>query len=145
MSEKTSKSISGFGTTLKRGEEKIIIAELTSIGSPELTVETIDVTNHQSTGGFREFIGSLIDAGSVPIEGNFIDDDEGQQGLLEDLLNKTIQDFEIEFPNKAKWKFKALVESFRTGEATVDGPLTFAASLKVSGKPILSPSTQVGE
>lgn len=129
-----------YGTILTRGAAETPIAELTKIGSPVLKVDTIDTTNHQSEGGFKEFIGGLIEAGSVPIEGNFISDDVGQMGLLDDLLGKTIQDFSIKFPNGAAWTFKALVEEFSTGEADVNGALTFKASLKVSGKPTLGAS-----
>lgn len=132
------KAISGFGTILLR--DNVEIAELTSIGSPSLTLETIDVTNHQSPGNFREVIGSLIDGGSIPITGNFIADDTGQTGLFNDLLNRTVQDFSIHFPHGAAWTFQALVETFSLGEATVDGALTFEASLKVSGKPTLGTS-----
>lgn len=129
-----------YGTILTRGAGETPIAELTKIGSPNLKVDTIDTTNHQSEGGFKEFIGGLIEAGSVPVEGNFISSDAGQMGLLDDLLSKTIQDFSIKFPNGAAWTFKALVEEFSTGEADVNGQLTFKASLKVSGRPTLGAS-----
>ena len=129
-----------YGTILTRGAAETPIAELSKIGSPVLKVDTIDTTNHQSEGGFKEFIGGLIEAGAGPAEGDFISSDAGQMGLLDDLLSKTIQDFSIKFPNGAAWTFKALVEEFSTGEADVNGLLTFKASLKVSGKPTLGAS-----
>ena len=132
----TTAAKSAFGTTLSRNGHPV--SELTRIGSPSITVETIDVTNHQSPDGYKEFIAGLMDAGEVPIEGNFISGDtNGQIGLVNDLNGKVIQDYAITFPDATTWTFKALVTAFQTGEADVNGKLSFSATLKVSGKPTL--------
>ena len=128
----------GFGTTLTRAG--FTIAELTKIGSPKLSMDTEEVTNHQSADSFKEFIGTLLDAGEVGIEGNFIASDaNGQIALTTDMYNKTLQDFVLTFPTAVAttWTFKALVTSFEIGEVDIKGAITFKASLKVSGKPTL--------
>lgn len=136
----TTAARSAFGTILSReGHE---ISELTRIDSLNITVETIDVTSHQSPDGYKEFIAGLTDGGEVSIEGNFISGDtNGQIGLASDLNAKTIQDYAITFPDATTWAFKALVTAFRIGEADAEGKLSFSATLKVTGKPTLGIST----
>lgn len=132
----TTAAKSAFGTLLSRNGHPV--SELTRIGSPSITVETIDVTNHQSPDGYKEFIAGLMDAGEIPIEGNFISGDtNGQIGIVNDLNGKVIQDYAITFPDATTWTFKALVTAFQIGEADVNGKLSFSATLKVSGKPAL--------
>src|SRR5690606_22332036 len=88
---------------------------------------------------YREFIGTFFDGGEVPIEGNFIPTDtNGQMGLAQDFAAKTLQNFEIIFPNGASFAFSALVTRIKVADATIDGVLGFSATLKVSGKPVLS-------
>ena len=48
----------GNGTILTVGTA---IAELESISGPSISMDTIDVTTHNSTGGIREFVGGMID------------------------------------------------------------------------------------
>ena len=134
----TTAAKSGFGTTLTRDGNTI--AELIKIGSPKLKLDTEDVTNHQSASGYKEYIGSLLDAGEVSIEGNFIASDTlGQIGLVTDMEAKTLQAFVITFPTAVAttWTFNALVTSFELGEVDIKGAITFKATLKVSGKPAL--------
>ena len=128
-----------FGATLTRDGNTI--AELSSIGSPKLSLETKEVTSHQSPSDYREYIGTLLDGGEVAIEGNFISSDSaGQIGLITDMEAKTLQSFVITFPTSitATWTFSALVTAFEIGEMAVDGTLTFSATLKISGKPTLA-------
>lgn len=135
----TTAAKAAFGVTLSRNSN--VIAELTSIGSPKLSLETADVTSHQSSDSYREYIGTLLDGGEVAIEGNFISSDtDGQIGLITDMEAKTVQSFVITFPTAitATWTFTALVTAFEIGDMAVDGTLTFSATLKISGKPTLA-------
>jgi hypothetical protein len=140
-----SNAIASFGVTLARAGNTI--AELTKIGSPALKLDTQEVTNHQSADSYREYIGTLLDGGEVAIEGNFIvSDTGGQMGLVADMNAKTLQSFVITFPTKitATWTFSALVTAFEPGEMSIDGTLSFSASLKVSGKPVLAVTASTG-
>ena len=131
-----SEATGALGTTLARDGN--VISELTKIGSPKYKMDTIDVTNHQSTDGFKEFIGGLLEAGELPLEGNFIPGDtNGQVGLVTDMMAKTKQNFVLTFPNSVTFTFAALVTAFELGDADVSGALTFKAALKISGKPAL--------
>lgn len=138
-----------LGTLLKRGdgggpEVFTTIAEVTGITGPSLTTETIDVTSHESAGGFREFIAGLKDGGEVTFEINYIPDSashDNTAGLLKDYTDKTLRNFEIIWPDVSltKWSFKALITSF-TPEAPATGndKLSASVTMKVSGAPTLA-------
>jgi hypothetical protein len=140
-----SDSKSAFGTTLSRAGNTI--ARLTNIGLPEISLETLDVTSHQSDYGFKEYIGSLLDGGEVSIEGFYsANDTNGQIALLTDMINKTLQDFVITLPDAVAttFTFKALVTKYKIGDAPVDGAIPFSAGLKISGKPVLGVTASTG-
>lgn len=131
-------AISAFGTTLKKGEEAI--AELTNIGGPSLSADTIDVTSHGSaTDGYREFIQGVRDGGEISIEGNFIPGNAGQKALKADFDTGTAYDYTITFPvvTGVNWTFSAIVTAFECS-APFDDKASFTATLKVSGKPALN-------
>ena len=137
-------AISGFGTILKRGDGAVpevftTIAEVKSLSGPGLTLETIDVTHHQSTGGWREFIGGLLDGGEVTFDVNFIPSNQTQDNLWTDLQNRTLRNFELEFPDPGSttWSFSALVTGFEES-APIDDVLGASVTLKISGQPTLS-------
>lgn len=135
----TTAAKAAYGVTLARNGN--IIAELTNIGSPKLSLETKEVTSHQSANSYREYIGTLLDGGDVALEGNFIAGDaDGQIGLITDMEAKTVQAFVITFPTSitATWTFSALVTAFEIGDMEPDGTQTFSATLKVTGKPTLA-------
>jgi hypothetical protein len=132
-------AIAAMGVVLERDGHAI--ASITNIGGIETTLETIDVTALDSPNNFREFIGSLFDAGEVTLEGNFVaGDTDGQVALLADHLARTVQSFVLTFPTSitATWTFSALVTKYKAGDFTVDGLVAFAATLKVSGQPVLA-------
>jgi predicted secreted protein len=70
-----SNAIAGVGASFKRETASsgvyAAIAEITQISGPDLTRGTIDVTNLDSVGGYREFIGSFRDGGTVTLSMNF--------------------------------------------------------------------------
>lgn len=134
-----------LGTTISKGiETPVDIADLTSIGGLEITADTIDVTTLGSDGGYREFIGAFKDGGEVPIEGFFNPDTASGQVALQDSLDSGLaEDYKITFPTtpKAEWAFKGVVTGFKVGDVDVDGTIGFGATIKVSGKPVLTVTT----
>ncbi len=134
----TTSAEKAFGTQITRNGT--VIAELASIGPAGKTLETQDVTTHQSANGYREFIGTLKDGGEIALAGNFIKGDtNGQVGLETDLENRTVQSFVITFAGTAAtWTFSALVTKFQIEDMTPDGKQGFTATLRVTGKPVLA-------
>ena len=132
-----------LGTTLEIGKTPIKVGGLTEIGGLELSADTIDVTTLDSDGGYKEFIGGFKDAGEVPVSGYFDNTtEEGQAEMYAAFESGEITDFVIKFPATldAKWTFKGVVTGFKTG-ATLEDPVSFEGTIKVSGKPVLGKLT----
>lgn len=130
-----------FGTTLKWNGEAL--AELLSIGGPSISIDTIDMTSHDSADTFRDFVAGLRDGGDVSIEGNFIPGDTaGQRAFITDLKAGTKREVIITGPTAAAftWTFDAIATAYEPSYP-FDGKLGFTATLKVTGKPVLAIST----
>lgn len=145
MAGENNKATRALGTKLSKGTTAPVdIAGLTSIGGIEITADTIDVTSLDSAGGYREFIGGFKDGGEVPIEGFFNPATaSGQVAMQTSLDNGLAEDYKITFPTtpKAEWAFKGVVTGFKVGDVDVDGTINFGATIKVSGKPVLTVTT----
>lgn len=131
-----------LGTKLKidKTPAPVVVAGLTSIGGLELSADTIDVTTLDSDGGYREFIGGFKDGGEVPVEGYFDPTTgKGQKELYDLFESGAVQDFIIEFPAAlgASWEFGGVVTGISTS-ADLEDPLSFSATIKVSGAPTLN-------
>jgi predicted secreted protein len=139
-----SEAVAALGTALTRAGNHI--AELTDIGGPKPKGDTIDVTNHDSPGGYKEKLMAIIDGGEVSLEGNFISGDTtGQIGLLADMNAKTLQAFVVTFPNGTTWTFNAFVTDYET-DSKYEDKISFKGTLTISGQPVLgvgSPSNNL--
>lgn len=132
-------AIRAVGTKFKIGN--VYVGGLKEIDGPELSSETIDVTTLDSTGGYKVFIGGFKDGGDVSLKGYLDPTSQGQAELKEAFESQEIKPFAIEFPNGiGQWSFNGLVTKYKTG-VSVDEPLSFEATIKVSGEPrlILNP------
>lgn len=132
---------SAFGTTLKWNAQPL--AELQSIGGPGISIDTVELTSHDSVSAFREFVAGLRDGGDVSIEGNFIPGDSaGQRAFITDMKAGTKREVIITGPTAAAftWVFDAIVTGYEPSYP-FDGKLGFTATLKVTGKPVLAIST----
>lgn len=130
---------SAFGTTLSVTIASVLtpVAELTNIGGLSLDSDEIDVTTHDSTEGWREFVQGLKDGGSFDVEGIYMAD-ASQKGLVTLLGAGTVGACEIVFPSTlGKWTFNGFVKSFAT-DGPMDDALKFTATIRVSGKPTLA-------
>jgi predicted secreted protein len=122
------------GTELYRGETKV--ARLLNISPPEVTRDDMDVTDHDSPDGYKEYIPGLKDGGEVSIEGHLIPTDDTQKGLLAALDIDEPEEWTIRFPTVPvlRIRFNGYVKSYKVGDAPVDGTLIFNATIKVTGK-----------
>jgi predicted secreted protein len=129
-----------LGTKLQIGDASpVTVAGLTSIGGLELSADTIDVTTLDSDGGYREFIAGFKDAGEVSLEGYLeTETGKGQKELYDLFESGATEEFTIQFPTgMGSWEFSGVVTGFATG-ADLEDPLSFSATIKVSGKPTLT-------
>lgn len=132
------------GTKLTIGGKAV--AHLTKIGSPSVKWDTTESTALDTEGDFKEFMTTFAEGGEVSVTGNFDISDEGQKAMIEAMAAGTDNlEFTIVFPKKigAEWAFKASVNSFATSAETA-GIVTFDVTLKVSGKPELKASAEIG-
>lgn len=126
-----------FGTliAIDNGGSYGTIAYVRDIGGPNISLDTIEVTTHSSTGGWREFIAGLLDGGEVSLD-LFIDLSQATQGnstgLLSELTGRTVEGFRITWPDASTATFNALVTNWEPG-AVVDGALSGSVTLKITG------------
>lgn len=110
------------------------LAQVRNISGPSMSVDTIDVTTHDSTNAAREFIAGLIDGGTVDLDLVFDPDSVTQAALRDDLEDRVNEQwFQIVWPDATSSyvTFRAIVAGLTTS-APHDGSLDASASLKVS-------------
>ncbi len=128
--------LSAFGTTLTIAT--VPVANLTGIGGPNISADTIDVSVHGSANRYREFVGGMIDGGEVSLEGNLTTAAAGNI-IMTALEAGTAQACVITIPGApAKtWTFQGIVTAFSTDTPYADKQ-SFSASIKVTGRPVLA-------
>ncbi len=137
----TASGLNAFGSTLKWNGTAL--AELTNISGPNISVDTVEVTSHDSTSAFREFVPGLRDGGEVAVEGNFIfGNTGGQRALVTDATSGSAREVIIIGPTGSsfKWTFNAICTGLEFNYPH-DGKLGFSSKFKVTGVPVLSTST----
>jgi hypothetical protein len=138
---------SSFGTFLKLGdgetsESFATIAEVLDIKGSSLELETEGVTSHDSTDGWAEHIGTILNGGEISFEMNWLPANATQSfgsGLLKDLVSRTKRNFKLVVPTALPtqtWTFAALVTAFEP-DLPVKGAQKASITLLLSGKPTL--------
>jgi len=126
-----------FGCYLEKGATTY--AQVTNISGPGLSLDTEDVTSHDSTGGWEEVVGTILRSGEVTLDIVYDPAHATHTGLLTDLAARTlITTFHLVFSDDAatEWDFDAFVTGFEP-TAPVDGALTATVKFKLSGDPTL--------
>lgn len=119
------------------------IAEVNSITPPDKSRDTIDVTD-LSSGNYKEFIGSIRDAGSVSISMNFTR--EEYEKLDTDFNQDTPKNYEILIADdqNTSIEIEALVTELPIGDLTVEDKITCDVSFKVTGAPTMNSGSGSG-
>ena len=116
------------------------IGELTGISGPSISVDTIDVTTHDSsTNAYRQFVAGLIDGGEVTLEGNLLTAGAGDE-MIELAETRENICFRVKFPQGSTgwdWLFAGSVNSYET-DAPHDGKIGFSAGVKLTGQPFMT-------
>jgi hypothetical protein len=137
-------AISGFGVTFKQGDGEdpevfASIAEVKGISGPGYSLDMIDVTHLNSPGGFREFIGGLIDGGEITFDINFIPSNPTHNpatGLLADLLGRRRRNYQLGFPTTpvVLWVIPGQVTNIDHDQPLEDA-ITASVTIKIVGLP----------
>lgn len=131
----SSNATAGVGTRFRRwsGSAWEDIAEVNSITGPGMSRATIDVTSLDSTGGYREFIGSFRDSGDVSLNLNFT---RAMFDLMKaDFENDVIQNYEIVLldADQTSFEFTGFVTECPLSIST-DDKIGNDVTIKISGQ-----------
>lgn len=118
-------------------------AQVTNISGPSLSLDTEDVTTHDSSGAWEEVVGTILRGGEITLDIAYdpaedTHDATAGNGLLSRMEGKTKTDFSIVFPDSASttWNFDGYVTGFES-DAAHDGALTASVTIKLDGDPVL--------
>jgi predicted secreted protein len=133
-----------FGTVLKiGGTAGTAIVNVTSVEGPGLSTEMIDLTAHDSSGGYREKAPLFLDGGEVTLrlnwDPNAVTHKNATGGLLYAWAHKESTAFALTFPTSpvVTWTFNAYVTAFAPA-APFDGKLEASVTLNINGAPVLA-------
>ena len=129
-----------YGTALKL--DGTAYANVTNISGPGLSLDTEDVTSHDSTGAWEEVVGTILRSGEITLDlvydpANATHD--ASTGLIAKMVARTSDEYTLVFSDSGSttWTFDAYVTGFEPS-ASVDGALTASATFKLTGQPTLA-------
>lgn len=131
----------GQGTQLYRkgdDNEWHRIVKVQSISGPSFSLDTEDITDMDSPGGWEEIIPTVLRSGELDMDVAFIPSFSQHQELLYDMQNKIIREFKLVFPdqNLTTWSFKGYVVDWDT-DISYDSTVDASATIKPTGAPNL--------
>lgn len=121
------------------------VAYIQSLKGPGLKVDVAEVTTHDSTSAYEEFVATVIRSGEITVELVYDPGDvtiKYSNGLLGKMVAKTLEGFKIVFyddtveGSRTTWLFNAYIIGYEVS-APHDGALTATMKLKISGAPTL--------
>jgi len=116
----------GIGVTINT----TAIGELTDVTPGGADVNFIDVTAHDSAGGWKKFIGGLSDGGTLELTGNYKFSDAGQAALIAQRGQQAA--IVVTFSDSTTSTFNAIVGAYNLSNP-LDDKVEFTCSLKVTG------------
>lgn len=140
MSYVRSSAFAGQGTQLQLGdggspEAFATIAEVTKVQRSGSKMDLVDVTNMDSVGAYREKLATLLDAGELSFDANYIPGDITQQALQSQFDNRTLSNWKVVLPGgRGTFSFKAYSIS-ADFDLSVDKASSFSGKLAITGQP----------
>lgn len=140
MSYAGSRAFAGQGTQLQLGdgadpESFSTIAEITKVQRSGSKMDLVDVTNMDSIGAYREKLATLLDAGQISFDANYIPQDATQTGLQAQFDGRILSNWKIVLPGgRGTFSFKAYSTS-ADFDLSVDKASTFSGKLDITGAP----------
>lgn len=134
-----------FGTILSvqyaQSGSYIDIANLGDTTGPETSVESVDVTTHDSADRFNESLPGMADGGEVSYDLKFDSASAAHQSLYDAVAGRAIHNFYLKLPGWVStggggyWSFAGFFTKFAPGLA-VKGSVDASMTVKVTGKPV---------
>jgi predicted secreted protein len=137
-----SQAIFAKGSQLKVGdgatptEVFTLIPEIRNISGPTMSAEQIDVTSHDTPGGFRDKIQGLKDWGVLNCEMLWVPSDTQHRQLFDDYVAGTVRNYQLTVPDTAMTtlNFAGFVGNNPT-QIPFDGALTKNVEIVIVGSP----------
>ena len=130
---------SAYGTALTKGTYPgTEVAQVTSISGPGMSLDTVDVTEHDGD-GWEEVVATILRSGTISLDivydPNAATHKNASGGLLYDMVQRVAGTWNLVFPSSPVkyFTFSAYVTGFNPS-APVDGALTASVTLKPTGK-----------
>lgn len=128
----------GKGVTLKNASG-YAIAEITNLGEFGGSRADVNVTSHDSTGNYEEYIAGMIEGGEFPCTCNFVaTDTSGQVQAITDCLAGTRQVYTITLPQGSTFSATMHVKSYKILDALQDA-IKLNLVFKIDGVPTFTP------
>ena len=126
-----SQATAAYGIQLKLGAT--VVPELLTLGDVGGTMDTVEVTAHDGP-GWKEFVATLLDAGVIRADFNFVPGNATQIALRTAMTARTLSAMSAVLPNGGPtWTFNAFVTQYRVGTVPVNGHLPLNVLLRPSG------------
>jgi len=137
-----------FGATVgydtAGGTSYTTLGHVKDITGPNISRGTIDITDHDSPDGFREFFGGLVDGGEITFAIGLDHTDTAHSGLFASFTSTTETPWAWLFTfNVASGTYTWALDGFLTAlspSAALEGQNTWELTIKVTGKPVLTAS-----
>lgn len=135
-----------FGTKLQVGAAApgayFDVGQVTRITGPGLSLDTIDVTTHDSTSAWEEDKVGILRNGELSFDiildpTNDVIDFTNGSAMGYRMKNRTLTYHKLIFPDTTEWAFTAYVNGYEPS-APHDGALTASLKLKLTGVPTLA-------
>lgn len=115
------------------GSTEKYIAHLTSLGAIKINNNEIDVTDHDSPNGKKEFIAGDQEYDNLSFSGNVARGDDTFQRIWTLANSQASCSFEATYADGSKATFTGMFANVQMGEQTTDGLMTYSGELKISG------------
>lgn len=136
------------GTLLKVGDGILVsglegyttVPEVMKLSGPSTKFDLLDVTSHDSSGFFREYIPGLLDGDSIKFTVNWRPSNAVHKALRLAAVAQTNRNFKMVFPDSTDNTVicSTYIQKFPDPKADIGTALVSDGDLKVTGNPLWS-------
>lgn len=120
----------------------VFVAHLTSLGAINTTTEEIDVTDHDSPNGNKEFIAGDLSHDNLSFAGNIAKGDATFQKIWALAQSGDTKTFTAEYADGSTMEFSGYFANVSMGEQTTDGLMGYEGEIKISGEVTFTPASE---
>lgn len=129
----------GFGTLFKVGngadpEVFATLGQQVEVPGFEISMDALDGTHMESSGGFREYISGLGEAGEIPLVVHFVEDGDEVPDNFTQMKARTAKNYQLVFPGGAIFQCAGILTSIAVS-SPMDDKMTASFTFKLSGIP----------